>query len=282
MSVDEGQPVGRVSELLVTATKGFALHSVPSIEVDRTRIVGNREFFLVDVDDYLYSVPRDPVFLSWWTAFDRSAGTFSIGHGTRVVASAPIEHPDPVGVFRLDDRTVQAWPCPGPWDAILSTLAGRDLRLVQCAGTEGGHDVYPVTVVSTASLAALGTERDGTPVDPRRFRLNLTLDLGGTPFIEDAWEGREIAVGTCRLRVRESVPRCLAVEHRPADGDRALQMQKRIREVRGATPSRWGPNVPFGCYAEVLQPGIVQLDDPVLLVPPPADPVDIEHGEAPR
>ncbi|MYS53711.1 MOSC domain-containing protein [Streptomyces sp. SID6013] len=168
--------------------------------------------------------------------------------------------------YRLDERTVAGRWAPGPWDDMLSELAGRELRLVHCAEPGGGHDAYPVTLQSTASLAALGREMDGRPVDSRRFRLNLTVDLGEAPFEEDRWKGHLLEIGECRLLMGEGIPRCLAVEHRPEDGDRALQMQARIRRVRGVTPSVWGPAVLFGVYMDVVRPGRIALTDPVRLL----------------
>ncbi|MFJ7213681.1 MOSC domain-containing protein [Amycolatopsis sp. NPDC098790] len=259
--------VGSVVRIEVTATKGFALRSVPDVRIERTGIVGNREFFLVDIDERLYSVPRDPVFLDLWTSYDPATGVFAVGRGETTECAAPVpadgEHRD----FRLDDRTVEGWWAPGPWDELLSDIAARDLRLVRCAEPGGGHDAYPVTVQSTASLAALGSETDGSPVDPRRFRLNLTLDLGRIPFREDTWEGRDVVVGASRLRLGNGVPRCLAVEHHPDGGDRSLKVQRRIRDVRGATPSVWGPAVLFGVYAEVVTPGSVAVGNVVTLLP---------------
>ncbi|MFF0698531.1 MOSC domain-containing protein [Streptomyces tendae] len=255
--------VGSVARLEVTATKGFALRQVPELQVERTGIVGNREFFLVDIDERLYSVPRDPVFLTRWTAYDPASGIFSMGRGGAVECAQELRPVGAVRSFRLDERTVPGRWAPGPWDDVLSELAGRELRLVHGAEPGGGHDAHPVTLQSTASLAALGSESNGRPVDPRRFRLNITVDQNGGPFQEDAWKGRVLQIGQCQLRVGDGVPRCLAVEHRPQDGDRALQMLARIRRVRGATVSAWGPAVLFGVYADVVRPGRIALADTV-------------------
>lgn len=257
--------VGSVARLETAATKGFALRSVLAVEVSRTGIVGNREFFLVDIDERLYSVPKDPVFLGYWTSYDPDTGVFSLGRGTTTVCSAVVRHAGGVRPFEFDDRMVDGWWAPGPWDEVLSHVAGRDLRLAHCAEPGGGHDVHPVTVQSTASLAALGSELDGRPVDGRRFRLNLTLDVGDVPFVEDTWAGDVLVVGACRLRLRSGIPRCLAVEHRPDDGDRGLLMQRRIRELRGPMVSDWGPGVLFGMYADVVEPGRVAVGDPVCM-----------------
>ncbi|TWP32563.1 MOSC domain-containing protein [Leekyejoonella antrihumi] len=258
--------LGSVTALQVTATKGFSLRHVDVVDVTPTGIAGNREFFLVDVDGRLYSVPKDPVFLAYWTLYDRGSNTFSIGQSGTTECASVVRHVGTVRPFTFDDRTVYGWWTPGPWDEWFSRRAGRNLRLAQCAEPGGGYDVYPVTLQSTASLSALGNELDGRPVDPDRFRLNITVDVGDLPFVEDTWEGQILTAGTCRLGMRSGIPRCLAVESRPADADRGLQMQRRIREVRGPTPSKeWGPAVLFGVYAEVVDPGRVATGDPVFM-----------------
>lgn len=256
---------GHVTGLHVAATKGFAVRDVPSVMVESTGVVGNREFFVVDIDGRLYSVPKDPVFLGYWTSYDPESDQYVIGRGATPEVSAELGHPGESRLFDFDDRVVAGTWAPGPWDEWLSDLAGRRLRLARCLEPGGGYDVHPVTLQSTASLAALGTESDGRPIDSRRFRLNLTVDLGSQPFVEDRWDGRVIVVGGSSLRLRGGIPRCLAVEHRPWDADRSLRVQRRIRVVRGATPSSWGPSVLFGSYADVVEPGRVAVGDTVEL-----------------
>ena len=261
----EPEAVGTVVQLYTTATKGFALREVEHVQVTASGIAGNREFFLVDIDERLYSVPTDPVFLDCWTAYDPVANTFRSGRRAIVDVEAEVLPRGPVRPFQFDERTVDGRWAPGPWDAWFSELAGRNLRLVQCAEPGGGGDVHPVTIVSTASIESLGHEADGSRIDGRRFRLNMTLDLGSAAYREDSWAGQVLGVGDAELRVIGGVPRCVAVEHRPYDGDRALQVQRRIREVRGATPSESGPAVLFGMYAAVVSPGPVRVGDRVAL-----------------
>ena len=263
--VEQGEPAGSVVGLYVTPTKGFAVRKVPSVEVTPTGILGNREFFLVDIDEQLYSVPKDPVFLHYWTRYSDATGVLSIGRGDEVQCSGVVRRAGRLRQFAFDERLVWGWWAPGPWDDMLSALAGRHLRLARCSKPGDGHDVHPVTVLSTASLTALGTELDGRGVDVRRFRLNVVVDIGDQPFREDGWGESAITVGGCTLQLRGGIPRCLAVEHRPDDADRGLRMQRRIREVRGTTPSTWGPSVLLGVYADVLAPGRIALGDPVAL-----------------
>ncbi len=80
----QADQAGTVAQLYLTATKGFALREVDHIEVTASGIVGNREFFLVDIDERLYSVPKDPIFLDYWTTYDPLANTYRVGRQSTV------------------------------------------------------------------------------------------------------------------------------------------------------------------------------------------------------
>jgi hypothetical protein len=84
----KAEQVGTVAQLYTTATKGFAVNEVEHIEVTYSGIVGNREFFLVDIDERLYSVPKDPIFLDYWTTYDPLANVLRVG-GERLSSAKP-------------------------------------------------------------------------------------------------------------------------------------------------------------------------------------------------
>jgi uncharacterized protein YcbX len=117
-----------------------------------------------------------------------------------------------------------------------------------------------VTVLAEASVAALGPESDGAPLDQRRFRLLITCD-GLDAFAEEAWEGAELTVGSAVLRMGGPVPRCAAVQRHPDDPGKKLNTLRRLHDVRGSQPSELGRTLNLGAYAEVLRPGTVSLGD---------------------
>ncbi|MCW2811646.1 MAG: domain containing protein, partial [Friedmanniella sp.] len=149
----------------------------------------------------------------------------------------------------------------------LSDLAAEPVRLVRTVEPSSGYDVHPVTLLSEASVAALGREADGSPVDRRRFRLLLTCD-GLAPFAEDAWTGRDLAIGSALLRVGGPVPRCAAVQRHPDHDDRPLDTLRRIARLRGPQPSESGRTLNLGVYASVLRPGTVTVGDQLLVGQP--------------
>jgi uncharacterized protein YcbX len=92
----------------------------------------------------------------------------------------------------------------------LSAVVGRPVTL----GREGAtphHDASPIHLLTTASLRAVSA-LVGEPVDPRRFRANLLLDVDGEGFLEDGWLGRRITIGDVELRITASTARCVMVD----------------------------------------------------------------------
>ncbi len=77
-------------------------------------------------------------------------------------------------------------------DALVSALLGRPLRLAPEADVPH-HDEAPVHVVTTAGLRRIA-ELLGAPLDAARFRANVVLDVDGSGFPEDCWDGRLLAL----------------------------------------------------------------------------------------
>jgi uncharacterized protein YcbX len=77
---------------------------------------------------------------------------------------------------------------------------------------KGCHDAMPLSFLSTATAEALGQEA-GLPLDPRRFRPNVLVELAsGRAFGEDDWLGSAIQIGegeTARVRIDRRNQRCV-------------------------------------------------------------------------
>jgi uncharacterized protein YcbX len=127
-------------------------------------------------------------------------------------------------------------------------------------------DLFPVSVLTTSTLARLSTLRPQSRFDERRFRMNVIVGTDAAGFVENDWIGREIVIGDeVRLRVIMPDPRCvmttLAQDDLPTDTDvlRTLARHNRI-DVGGA-----GRFPCAGVYAVVEVPGTIRTDDPVTL-----------------
>jgi uncharacterized protein YcbX len=125
-------------------------------------------------------------------------------------------------------------------------------------------DVFPLTVISTASVAELG-RRGGYEgvLNPLRFRINIELD-GCDPFEEDTWDGHRVAVGEAVVRIRGQIPRCVVTTQDPNTGLHDWNTLKQIASFRTPLPDRAG--IPFGVYATVETPGGVAVGTEVALL----------------
>ena len=247
-----------VARLALTAVKGFGLSHPGRLRLERGGVPGNRELFVVDADDELFSVTRNRCFLPYWSTY--GDGVLAIGRDDETLLSGELTLGAPVRSRFFGDKYVEGSVVAGPWAELLSDLGGRDLRLVKTSAPAGGYDVHPVTLASQASVAALGAETDGTTLDGRRFRMLITVE-GVAAFEEDGWRGSRLSVGSCALDVGGPVSRCAAVQRHPDDDRRDLNALRLINEVRGTGPSEFGTTLNLGVYAEVLEPGWVHVGD---------------------
>jgi uncharacterized protein YcbX len=262
-----GEPtVATVSRLQVTAVKGFQLRAVPQVRFGPQGIAGDRAFAVVDDSDAVLTVGRTSAYLPLWSELDVEEDVLTIGRDEHPVLSQEVRTGESIRVHFFGERYGIGQVVSGGWSELLSDLAGERVRLVRTSGPLGGYDVHPVTVVSEASVAALGEDADGGPMDGRRFRMTMTL-AGLAAFGEDALKEHRVAVGSagCALLMGGPVKRCAAVQRHPTGVPVRLNALRRINEVRGVAPSELGRGLNLGVYAAVASPGQVRLGDAVRL-----------------
>jgi len=254
-----------VSRLSITAIKGFGIREVPEIDLRSHGAVGNREFFVVDEDHRLLSLTRTPAFVSYWAVV--SDDRLQVGRGADILLQDVPALGGPVRSHFFGQRFVEGHRVLGPWDELLSDVARRRVGLVKAATPAGGFDVHPATLQSEASVAALGTEADGSALDPRRFRALITCD-GMDAFEEDTWSGLSALVGSCALIIGGSVRRCAAIQRHPADGSPGVDALRLIKDRRGVRSTELGHGLALGVYAQISTDGVVKVGDQLRLAPP--------------
>jgi hypothetical protein len=90
----------------------------------------------------------------------------------------------------------------------------------------------------------------------------MTIEIEGVdePHAEDAWASRTVRVGRAVLRIGEQVPRCFVTTLDPSTGVRDFPTLHVIKQYRGVSADG---DLPFGVYADVVEPGTVRVGDPV-------------------
>jgi uncharacterized protein YcbX len=245
-----------VTDLAIAPVKGLQVVSADWLDIGPAGPAGDRAFLVVDHDSRLLRTSRTPALLEvsarWGDG--RLALRFP---GGREVAAVP--DPGATATVELyDGRAVAGRLVDGELAAALSDHLGRPVRLLARDDGHTGADDSPVTLMSTASLAALAPALDGAVPDPRRFRMTITVD-GVSAWEEHGWGGRTVEAGDAVLRVVEPVPRCVVTTRDPESGRLDVPTLRALAVLRGPR------DVTFGVWCEVVSPGRVRRGDPVRL-----------------
>jgi len=161
----------------------------------------------------------------------------------------------PFAIVTAPDGRSYRWGDPRLRYALTTDL-GRDVHLKR--DVDGIQDV-PRTLLVTfeATLSALGEELHG-PVDLRRFRPNLHLDIDAPGWAELDWEGRELAfAGGVRLRLLHPCERCAIPTRDPETHEKWPELLRHLAREHETL---------FGINARAVAPATVRVGDPVELL----------------
>lgn len=121
------------------------------------------------------------------------------------------------------------------------------------------YDVYPLHVMTRASLRAMERLAPGSRFDVRRFRPNVLIDIDGDELVEFGWcggrlDGAEVAISADIPAIRCSVP-TREQGDLPADPDVLRTVKTRSDRC-------------LGVYCTVERGGAIAVGEPLELVPP--------------
>lgn len=147
-------------------------------------------------------------------------------------------------------------------DPALAEMLGEGLRgenrLTLVRSDRALTDCRPVSLISLQSVSRVEDEL-GMPVDKRRFRSNIYIDLASNHgFAEDELVGRKLRLGPKALvAVLERDPRCKMISLDPDTGEHNPEVLRQVAQAHEAFA---------GVYCAVLVEGIVSAGDPVEVV----------------
>jgi uncharacterized protein len=244
---------GALGGLARWPVKSMAGERLRAARLDGRGVGGDRTHALLDVRngrrDRLLTASRAPRLLAWAAAYP----------GMPDDALDPAAPPRPS--VRAPDGTVWGWDQPGLAGAIEADV-GVPVELRR--DPAGQQDLERSVLVTTeASRRALETAL-GRPVDLRRFRTNLHLDLDAPAFAEERWRGGRLQVGPVTLALLHPCARCVIPARDPdGDGSRWPALLRHLHRARTGL---------FGINARVLVPGRVALGDRATVTGPVAVP----------
>jgi len=116
-------------------------------------------------------------------------------------------------------------------------------------------DCRPVSIFSLQSARQLSEETD-TPVDKRRFRANIYVDLTSAEgFAENEFVGRSLRIGPkVVVRILERDARCVMITLDPDTGEKTPALLKKVAQAHDGMA---------GIYGAVLVEGMLRKGDSV-------------------
>jgi uncharacterized protein YcbX len=237
--------VGRVVAIYRYPVKSMRGHEIAATQVRRRGLEGDRRYAFVRSDD------RSG--FPWLTARQVAA----MLRYEPYFAEPADPGRSPVRVRTPDGRDLAVES-----DELRDQLAaayGAPAALLQL--NVGAMDAAPVSLIGTASVAALGAAA-GRAIDARRFRPNLVVEpLDGQPFAEEAWLGGSLIFGerpdSARVRADDRDERCMMIN---LDPETAVQQPEVLRTVARSREQC------TGIYGSVEAPGTIEVGDEVRLV----------------
>jgi len=127
-------------------------------------------------------------------------------------------------------------------------------------------DLFPLSVLTTATLEQLSKLVPQSRIDERRFRMNVIIGAKEAGFVENDWVGQTLAIGDAvQLNVALLDPRCvmttLAQDDLPGDTDVLRTLVRHNKVQVGAA----GQFPCAGAYAVVGAGGTIRTGDSVSL-----------------
>ncbi len=277
--------------------KSMQGESLPVAELTRSGLVGDRAYALVDTGTGKVMSAKHPRIgqrlLECRAAFVDPSGDatdipvrISLPDGTTVLSGAPRADATLSGYLGLDVCLQRAAPQGftidqyhpdvedlgpgGHRDTVTESKLGAaffaEAGIASPVPAGSFLDAYPVSVLTTSTLARLQALGPRSRFDARRFRMNIVVDTPEDGFVEDRWTGQSLRIGDAlRLAVVLADPRCvmttLAQGDLPKDIEilRTLVHHHRVDVAGGLRPCA-------GVYAVVEASGTATKGDRVSLV----------------
>jgi uncharacterized protein YcbX len=119
-------------------------------------------------------------------------------------------------------------------------------------------DCRPFSMFSLQSARQLAGET-GTPLDKRRFRANVYVDLASADgFGENAFVGKSLRIGPkAVVAILERDPRCMMITLDPDSGEKTPAILKKVAQAHDGMA---------GVYGAVMVEGMLRKGDPVELL----------------
>lgn len=267
-------PLGRVSDLWRFPVKSMQGERLAEARIGPEGLAGDRAYALLDVEagEVISASNRHfPGILDCATSFtephrgDGQAppvrvtlpGGASAGSDSEAISSLLSSH------FGREVALIRS--VPGKYAGKQAAFFDR-VGLPTAAPAGSFVDLCPLSIISTATLARLSGARPGSKFDPRRFRMNIVIETGASGFADNAWVGRQLALGAeVRVTINMPDPRCVMTTLPQGDLPKDPDILRSVTQLNSLPVGSGGPLPCAGVYATVETPGVVRVGDRVML-----------------
>lgn len=244
-----------VTAIRVAPVKALAACLREEVHLDRDGVAEDRRLLLLNADGTVVTQRRVPQLSRVVPFLDLDAGTLAVTFPDGSTVTSDLR-PGEVLRSRLFGKDREGRDVPGAVVDALSRYVGEPLRLVLAERIGVGWDEGPVSLISEASAAAVGTP--GTGGEPPAARYRMTLELGGcAPYEEDSWVGQDVRIGAAQLRITHPLERCVVINRAATTGVPDWPGLSRLVAVRGRD------RMTLGVIARVEAPGSVRVGDEI-------------------
>jgi uncharacterized protein len=288
--------IGQLQEIGRFPVKSMLGEALDQVQVVESGISGDRAHALVDVETGKVASAKDP---RLWAGLLAFRARYVDPDEAR--AGAPVEITMPDGATVRTDEVDAASrlgaavgrpvsisstaPAGGQYDYVWEvdglapdevvsgsqtgvTEEGRPLSAMPVALMAPGtfQDVAPITIMTTAALAAMAKHHPEGRWEQPRFRSNLVLDVSGDGIVENDWVGRRLTIGGAVFEVTAPTPRCVMTTLPQGDLPRDRLILRTVARKNRREFAGFGIWACLGAYATVVEPGQVAVGDPVALL----------------
>jgi len=256
----------RVARLSYTPVRALGLLHPDHLDLTDMGVTNDRRFYLVDERGRLVDrlLAGELVQVGAETNDDATWLRMTFPDGS--VVEGDVQLDEPVRT-EIHNRVAIGHVVGGPWAVALEPFAHRRVLLVRC-DKPGGTRIRPgeaqvrnqVSLVSDGSLRELAANLGVDDVDGRRFRMLIEVE-GAAAHEEDAWIGRDVAIGSAVLQITKPDARCAITTQDPDTGERDLDTLRTILRYRGFRADDPERKIDFGVLGEVRRPGRISIGD---------------------
>lgn len=266
-----------LSAIRVYPVKSLAGVDVETAVVEPWGLRHDRRWIVLEPDGTVLTAREEHAMLAVTAAPRDDAGiVLTDGDGASIAVDAPVDAPAlATSLSRLESvRSAGA-----DADAWLGDRLGRAVRLGwlddprrrSVSESHGGRsgdvlslaDAGPLLLTTTASLQRLNEwivemQEGSGPMSMTRFRPNVVVDRGCSPFAEDAWQS--VRIGSVTFRFAEHCDRCVLTTIDPTT---RAQGKEPLRTL--ARHHAWGHKTWFGIRLVPEGPGALRVGDAALV-----------------